>query len=223
MCIAKNSTLRSIIAEAYGISVFNISDYIIGGPGWIGSDRYDIEGKAENMSATTDQLQAMLLNLLAERFKLIVHEETKDTAGYALVMAKDSSKLKPTSGDKPARISAFGQPPNELEGVNSSMADLASYFVREFRRPFVDSTGLSGRYDFKITFIADDPPTIEPSRQALPGARVVWALNESALPAVSKALQEQLGLKLQPEKLPVRRIVIDSVQWAIAELANGRR
>jgi uncharacterized protein (TIGR03435 family) len=63
MCIARNASLRNIIAEAYGISIFNIVNFLIGGPGWIGSDRFDIQGKAEDLSATTDQLRAMLRNL----------------------------------------------------------------------------------------------------------------------------------------------------------------
>jgi uncharacterized protein (TIGR03435 family) len=212
-CVARNATLRSIIAAAYGIIVFNIDDYIIDGPGWIGSDRYDIEGKAENIFASNSELRAMLLTLLEERFKLKVHEEMKDTAGYALVLGKNVHGLEPAVGDKPGGIAAFGQPPNELEGLNSSMPDLAEYFVRQFHRPFVDKTGLMGRYDFKITLLLDDPrPISEPPPPGGPGARTVYALNDSALPAVSKALQDQLGLRLQPERLPVRRIVIDHAE-----------
>jgi uncharacterized protein (TIGR03435 family) len=213
MCIARNASLRSIIAEAYGISAFDVGDYIIGGPGWMSSDRFEIEGKAENLSATPDELHAMLRNLLAERFKLQAREEMKDAAGYALVIGKNRTKLKATSGDKPLSIAAFGQPANELEVVNASMTDLAAYFFRHFRRPFVDKTGLTGRYDFNLMLLSDDvPQAAEGARKTQAGGRIVYGLNDSDLPAVSKALQDQLGLRLQPEKLPLRIVVIDHAE-----------
>jgi len=198
MCIARNATLRSILAEAYDFSVFmnDIGNYVIGGPGWIGSDRFDIEGKADNPSATTKELRAMLINLLEERFKLTIHEETKDTAGFALVIGKNGPKLTATTGDKPVSIYALGQPPSELDGQNAPMAGLTAYFERRLHHPFVDRTGLTGRYDFKIELLTDDPP---------------HGLNESDLPAIAKAL-EGLGLRLQPEKLLVRRIFIDHAE-----------
>jgi uncharacterized protein (TIGR03435 family) len=78
MCVARNAPLRNIIGEAYGIRIFDVADYLIGGPGWMGSERFDIQGKAEDLSATTDQLRSMLRNLLAERFKLQLHEEMRE-------------------------------------------------------------------------------------------------------------------------------------------------
>jgi bla regulator protein blaR1 len=155
----------------------------------------------------------MLRNLLAERFKLRVHEEMKDAAGYAIILGKNGPKLTPTTGDKPRSIAAFGQPPTELEGMNASMSDLATYFVRQIHRPFVDQTGLTGRYDFRMTLLADDPPPItDAPLKAPPGTRIVFGLNDSALPAVAKALQEQLGLRLEAQKLPTRIIVIDHAE-----------
>jgi len=213
MCIARGATLHALIAEANGIITFNNRDYLKGGPDWISSDRYDIQGKAENMNSTTNELRTMLRNLLAERFKLRVHEEMKDAAGYAIVLGKNGPKLAPTAGDKPRSIAAFGQPPTELEGMNASMSDLATYFVRQFHRPFVDQTGLIGRYDFRMTLLADDsPPITDAPLKAPPGTRIVFGLNDSALPAVSKALQEQLGLRLEAQKLPMPIIVIDHAE-----------
>lgn len=198
MCIAKNAMLRSVIFEAYEINApaFNIGDYIQGGPGWIGSDRFDIQGKAEDSSATTDQLHAMLRNLLVERFKLQVHEETKEESGFALMVGKNGPKLTPSAGDKPVSVYGVGQPPKELGGQNAQMAGVAFYLSRRFRRPIVDRTGLTERYDFKVPLLADDAP---------------HSLNESDIPAVAKAL-EQLGLRLQPEKLSVVRIMIDRAE-----------
>jgi uncharacterized protein (TIGR03435 family) len=198
MCIAKNATLRSVIFEAYEINAraFNIGDYIQGGPGWVGSDRFDIQGKAEDVSATTGQLHAMLRSLLVERFKLQAHEVTKDESGYALVVGSNGAKLTPTTGDKPVSVYAVGQPPKEFGGLNAEMAVVAAYLSRRFNRPIVDRTGLTARYDFKVALLTDD---------------ATHSLNESDIHAVAKALEE-LGLHLRPEKLPVVRVMIDHAE-----------
>jgi uncharacterized protein (TIGR03435 family) len=210
MCVARTAPLRNIIAEAYGIRIFNIADHLIGGPGWIGSDRFEIQGKAENLSATTDELRSMLRNLLAERFKFRAHEEMREQSGYALVVGKNGPKLKQaTTEDKRHNIGAFGTAPTQMEGTNSSMADLAEYLSRVFHRPFNDETGLKGRYDFKMTFVFDAPQL--PSVQLPSGARLTIPLNDSALPAISGALG-QLGLKLEAKKIPVGMIVIDHAE-----------
>jgi uncharacterized protein (TIGR03435 family) len=207
-CIARNATLRTIIGDAYRINVFlnDLGNFIIGGPSWIASDRFDIEGKAENDSATTDELYAMLRNLLADRFKLQAREEMREESGYALIVGKNGAKLRPTTGDKQRGIAAHGSAPTELEGTNSSMTDLVRYLSLHLHHPFTDETGLSGRYDFKITFVYDAPPL--PNVQLPAGARLAVLLNDSALPAVSGAL-DQVGLRLQAKHVPVRMIVID--------------
>jgi uncharacterized protein (TIGR03435 family) len=87
-CIFRNQTLISAIAEAYDIPFLRIDDLITGGPNWIRNDKYDVEAKAENDSATESDLNKMMKVLLAERFKLTLHETTRESAGYALVVAK---------------------------------------------------------------------------------------------------------------------------------------
>ena len=197
MCIAKNAPLRLVIAAAYDVDSFlHVSEYILGGPDWIASDRFEIEAKAANVAATTDELHAMLRNLLAERFKLQVHEQKKDESGFAVVVGKNGPNLTPTTGDKPVNVYATGQPPRELGGMNAPMTALASYLSRRFNLPIVDRTGLIGKYDFKVPLLTDEPP---------------HTLNESDIPAVAKGL-EQVGLRLQSEKLPVVRIVIDHAE-----------
>jgi uncharacterized protein (TIGR03435 family) len=138
----------------------------------------------------------MLRNLLVERFKLQAREVTKDESGFALMVGKNGPKLTPTTGDKPVTVYVAGQPPKEFGGLNAQMAGVALYLSRRFNRPIVDRTGLTGRYDFKVPLLTDD---------------AYHSLNESDIPAVAKAL-EQLGVRLQPEKLPVVRIVIDHAE-----------
>jgi len=97
-CLFRNASVRNIIAEAYDIAIFRIDELISGGPNWIRDDKYDVEAKAENDSATESELKVMTQALLAERFKLALREITKDSAGYALVVARNGLKLKPSDG-----------------------------------------------------------------------------------------------------------------------------
>jgi uncharacterized protein (TIGR03435 family) len=151
MCEIVGAPLRVIIGEAYGVHFFRVSDLVVGIPSGLAGDGYDVKGKAENPSATSEELHAMLRNLLAERFKLRVHEELKEQSGYALIFGKNDPKLT-APDDKRHSIGAFGTAPTQLEGINSSMAELAEYFSRQFHRPFSDETGLQGRYDLQAHF-----------------------------------------------------------------------
>lgn len=211
MCTAHNVPLSVLIGEAYGVDEFRIADLVIGGPGWMGSERYDVEAKAENLSATSDELQAMLRNLLRERFKLQVHEETREQTGYALRQSKDGVKLTQTIGEKRRYINVFRSEPPQLEATNVSIGDLAQYLSRMFHRPFIDNTGLDGHFDFMVPFEFEAPPL--PTIPDLPqGARLILPLNDSALPGISDALQKHLGLQMQSQKVPVTLIVIDHAE-----------
>jgi uncharacterized protein (TIGR03435 family) len=211
MCEAVSTPLRVLLGEAYGVDFFRIADLVIGVPNGLVSDRFDVQGKAENASATSEELHAMLRNLLADRFKLQAHEEMREEPGYALVSAKNGAKLKEAAEAKQHNINAFGTAPTQLEGVNSSMADLAQYFSRVFHRPFSDETGLLGRYNFNMTFVFDAPQLPNLPVPLPPGARRTIPLNDSALPAISGALG-QLGLKFDAKKIPVRFIIIDHAE-----------
>jgi uncharacterized protein (TIGR03435 family) len=217
MCIARNTSVRAIVAEAYNIEAYLAADSVLGGPGWIDTARYDIEGKAENRSATPDELHAMLRSVLADRFKLEAHEESRMISGFALVVAKNGPKLKTAKGDRPSGIFATGSAPIEMQGTNSSVADLAKYLSRNFRVPIVDKTGLAGRYDFNIKFLrSDDEPqssSISPPNTPgpPPGTKIVVAVDISFLPAISRALQNEVGLKLESQKVPSRILIIDGI------------
>jgi uncharacterized protein (TIGR03435 family) len=197
-CIITAARLSHLIAIAYGIDLQNVK----GGADWIwGVDRFDVEGKAENPStATEEQLLLMLQNLLAERFKLQVRRETTSLSGYALMVAKNGSKLKESTGEgtrsirmsgaaifKPDAIDQKNLNQNTIVAERVPMSQLASALTR-LREvgPVSDKTGLTGVYDFKL----------------------VWEPGES----LNSVLQEQLGLRLEAQKVPVEQLFIDSAE-----------
>jgi uncharacterized protein (TIGR03435 family) len=170
--------------------------YIKGGPDWVatGVDRYTIDAKAEDPTKTTEQqLLQMLQGLLIERFKLKFHRETKDMPGYALVVAKNGPKLQASKGeDSGFTWGAGGKPgsggPACLTARKWTTAALASILTQMGKGPAIDKTGLTGEYDFKLC----------------------W--NDTDGPSLFSALQEQLGLKFEAQKVPVSFFIVDSAQ-----------
>ncbi len=142
----------------------------------------------------------MLRTLLEDRFKLAVHRETKDMPGYALVVAKGGFKLKPVEPGGPSGTSRKGGRVVTLTAKKSSMADLAGDIARSLGETVVDRTGIQGVYDFELRFATDDLSSN--------------AADADRIPAVFTALKEILGLRLQPEKVPVDIIVVDHVERA---------
>jgi uncharacterized protein (TIGR03435 family) len=125
--------------------------------------------------------------MLEERFKLVTHRETKDTAGYALTIAKGGPKL------KPGEI-ANGRMPVILRGrlisPNAAMAEIVSILARPLGKPVIDKTNLTGTFNIDLKFAPDGDAA-------------------SPLPSIFTAVQEQLGLKLESQKVPFETLVID--------------
>jgi uncharacterized protein (TIGR03435 family) len=197
-----NNPLRNIIRNAWGLQAFQI----IGGPDWINTERWDILAKADGNPGP--QLMTMVQNLLADRFKLVVHRETRDLPIYALVFARADHAFGPrmhaSSTDcqqaMTAAIARSGPPgpdspllcgarslPGHLElnaaGMNTFIRNIAPIAGRSV----VDKTGLTGGYDADLT----------------------WNDSEEG-PSLFTAIQEQLGLKLDAQRGPVDVLVIDS-------------
>ena len=216
-----NVTLRILIQIAYpGPSE------IVGGPGWVGSgpsgDRFDVNAKAEAASSR-EQLQLMLRTLLADRFKLVVHTETRVEPIYALVLAKrDGSlgpNLHPAAADcatlRTAALAAGplkGSGPCGLGGLLGNMHirgigidQLALMLQRDAGRRVVNKTGLTGNFDWDLTW------TPQEFRQA-PFDRERFPSIDPDGPSIFTATEEQLGLKLQPEKGEGDVLVIDRVE-----------
>jgi uncharacterized protein (TIGR03435 family) len=204
-----NVTLRYCLAFAYGVKEYQIS-----GPAWLGSSRFDILAKGSE-GTRHEQLPDMMQALLAERFKLQVHHETKEFGVIALIVGKNGPKLKespppPGGGGDGAMIgmSMSGTGVGRMEVKQGNMTALANTLSRMLGSPVVDTTGLAGRYDFDLEFSPDD------SR----GMMTMPATTGGALPSVSEPVAsiyssiQQLGLKLEARKVPMDAIVVDAAE-----------
>ena len=194
-----NMPLKVILTQAYRVQ----SDTIIGGPAWITTDRWDIIAKTEK-PATRMQQWDMLKPLLAERFKLQVHTETRQLPEYELVLAKGGPKLhESTAAELEANqpSTRIGRGLIDAHGIPA--AEFAGFLRSEVGgRPVIDKTGLTGKYDFKVQWVPDE-------RQPNGGGDAPPP--ESTGPSIFSALQE-LGLKLESIKGPVEVLVIDHVE-----------
>jgi uncharacterized protein (TIGR03435 family) len=184
----RNVTLQSCIGWAYSVQGFQVT-------GVLGSDRFDIAAKAA-APATAPTLRAMLGSLLAERFKLAVHWDTKERKSLALVVAKGGPKLRSSEEGGPGVLK-----PNKgsMVAQHTSMSEFIGTLSGPLRSPVVDKTGLTGRYDFTVdlsSYFADVKPGEQPDMTAI----------------VMSALREQLGLNLESRKETVEILVIDHVE-----------
>jgi uncharacterized protein (TIGR03435 family) len=188
---ARNASLALLIAIAYNVD----SNKLLGGPGWLDSQLYDISAKAEGDAALTrDQMLPLLRKLLEQRFHLVAHLAKQETSGYALVVAKSGPKLQENKG-APEQAYIFS---NSLSLQNVSTATLASTLEKPAGHPVIDKTGLTGKYDIKIEYAPDGSA-------------------ESTLPSIFTVLQDQLGLRLEPLKVSIEMLVIDHVERAPTE------
>ena len=217
---ATNTPLRFLIRWSYRIA----EPRIVGGPGWIGVDRFDVSATASVEGWSGERARQMVRALLADRFGLAAHTETREMPIFVLTVAKPGAfgqYLRPAAfdcqaSDTPSRVVA-GQVQcgllvsqnggsASLRGGGMTMADFARTLGEYVDRPLVDRTGLTGRYDLELQFTAD--------RSALVGARPPGGLDATAdsdIPPLATALREQLGLRLDSERGPVEVLVIDRV------------
>lgn len=189
-CMVTNVSLRPVISAAYaspGLPI-PIRQRVIGGPSWIDDEAFNIEGKAEDPSTGTEaQLKSMLQHLLAERFKLEFHTETREVQGFALVVAKSGPKLKPGTGEPSTGFRFSG---GSMSATNATMESLAGSLTNRIGSPVIDRTGLAGGYAITLPGnISNDPNGSSPST----------ALDE-------------LGLRLESQKVKIEIIVIDHVE-----------
>ena len=226
-----NMPARQLISFAYQLGQFQL----VGGPSWLADDRFDITAKMEGNpewegpgSGKPDPIQLAMRKLLAERFKLNLHNESRDLDAYALVMVKpgvNGPALKPSPTDCKALAEQARQgklpptPPQPVNGImpcsimgrigqisfdGFPMSQAANMMVGQAGRPVIDRTGLTGNWQFLMTFAQERPAGAPPGEQ-LPTA-------DPNAPSFFTALQEQLGLKLESTKAPFDVTVIDSVE-----------
>jgi uncharacterized protein (TIGR03435 family) len=199
---ATNTTLRGLILSAYEI----FDHQLVGGPDWINTARFDVEGRAASGLNDPDVL-AMTRSLLEDRFLLRIHRETREMPVFALTVDKDGPKLQPTqngrsgpgglrAGQSRSNVTSAG---GELSGSGIAIVKLMEMLVPQAGRPIIDRTNLAGTYDFSLKFAPLSANTTVP------------AGTDSSAPFFFTAIQEQLGLKLEAAKGPVEVLVIDSV------------
>jgi uncharacterized protein (TIGR03435 family) len=192
----KNQNLQRLVAIAYG---FNDEQRVIGGPKWVGSDRFDIEARAVG-PAKDPELLRMLQNLLADRFQLAVHRETKNAPGFSLALVKGGLKIHP---DETEGKQVWNSRRGKILAERVSMAKVAASLTGLLGAPVVDVTDAKGVYSFTLEWTPDTPHTAGPDGTT-PSA--------PSGPSLEDVLGSQLGVKLENRKLPVEVIVIDKAE-----------
>jgi uncharacterized protein (TIGR03435 family) len=184
---AHHLTLKMLIGLAYGVD----QKYIQGGPDWLDSQADDIEAKVEGEHQLTyEQIKPLLQHLLEQRLKVATHRITKTFPGYALIVAKGGQKLQPANADTRPHAYILS---NRVEAQHMDMEHFVEILARPVGYPVVDKTGIAGNFDIHLSYAPASNP-------------------DSSLPDLFTALQEQLGLKLESQKVPVEMLVIDHVE-----------
>jgi uncharacterized protein (TIGR03435 family) len=192
-----NRAVQGMLLFAYGLQKVQI----VGAPHWVEAERWDVQGLPDVPGhPSLKQMQSLTRKLLEERFGLKVHKETKELAVYAITVDKGGKKITPSAGNPDS-------PPSENENsnggvvtmrmTNMSMGEFAPDLAFFLDRPAVDQTGLTGRYDLQLKWTADESKT---------------PADGTAPPGMFTAIQEQLGLKLEPVKAQTDVLVIDAVE-----------
>jgi uncharacterized protein (TIGR03435 family) len=193
-------TMRNVALGHLMIWSYKVSPVQINNVQSVMDERYDVLAKAGG-PAKTDEMRFMMQALLAERFKLAVHRETKEMSAYALTEAKGGHKLKESqAADGNGVLPLQGK--MALGGQSATLDQLAMFLSDPLRAPVVDMTGLKGRYDF--TFDLSDYLPKGPRQPGEPEPDPVSILQI--------ALPKQLGLKLEARKLPIQMVIIDHVE-----------
>jgi uncharacterized protein (TIGR03435 family) len=207
--VAHGIFTKFLIALAYDVKEFQILD----GPSWISREQYSIDAKPGDnpkgpilsvyltkRQKEDDEFHLRIQSLLADRFQLRIHKETREEQVYSLVVAKNGPKFKESKFDESdvekGRLPGLKMFPYQLTGTGVAIHYLAEELSRRLSRNVIDRTGLDGEYNFDLRWAPD----------AADGDSVPDA------PSIFTAVQEQLGLKLESSKAPVDAIVIDHIE-----------
>ncbi len=191
----RNATLKNAIRWAYGVTEFQVS-----GPDWLDAARFNINAKSAG-PATEDQLKLMMQTLLADRFKLALHRQTKEFQVYLLVPAKNGAKLQESKGEGETNV----QPQQDRMSVSvqhmpvSQMIDLLTPILGA---PVIDKTGLAGKYDATVNLAKYAAEMQGGSGGAPP----------DPLTMIMSVLEGELGLKLEKQKTSLDVLVVDHVE-----------
>lgn len=219
-----NQSLQNLLLMAYDLQGFRLA-----APGWMETERFDIDAVLP-ADTSTQNFRAMLQNLLSTRFRMKLHRETKEMSGYTLVATAGGIKFHESTEDFAAADPAqapplqlakdgFFVPPHrpgvflQLAGMTgaretfrqSTMQELANSLESQLQRPVTDGTGLTGKYDFTVTF-ATEGLFLGRGRIAVGPASL------ESPPDIATALRSQLGLRLESHKTMVEMLVIDHAE-----------
>jgi bla regulator protein BlaR1 len=217
---ARNVTLRSLIQEAYGVQ----ANQVLGGPEWLDTAAFDIEAKTGQPADSKVDFEKgaavnhhMLQKFLADRAKLALHKETKVLPSYELVVVENGSKLQPgPSASEDTVVNANGKPmgarqmmmnmdQNKVRAISAhevTTDEIAQQLSRQLGVHVVNQTGLKGSYDFNLHW----------SDGAAASGENETASSVTSEPSLFTAVQEQLGLKLQPHDRPTEVLIVDHVE-----------
>jgi uncharacterized protein (TIGR03435 family) len=197
-----------LVGIAFG---FPLHDEIYGLPGWTDREAYDLVAKVSDKDLTAFhellpmQRNPLLQQVLVSRFHLQYHYDTRVLPAYALAVGKAGAKLTEAATGSPGGSDAAPKPGEihirhgEIVGEAVSMTDLARVLSQQIGRPIADKTSLKGNYNFKLEWA----PEMSPNSTTAPNAEIG--------PSLFTALQEQLGLRLESAKVPVRVLVVDHI------------
>ena len=194
-------TVNALICAAFDIQLTQVS----GGPAWLDSDRFDIDAKPESVAGVAGypQMRLMVQSLLKDRFKLVVHFETRPAPVYELVVTKGGAKLKKAIDNAVPPRQQLGR--GQLIASATPVSQVIPLLSLLAKRQVVDKTGLTGVYDFTLTYALDA------SQIAAAGPNAPAPVDPNA-PSIFTALQEQLGLKLESAQGPVDVLVVDRAE-----------
>jgi uncharacterized protein (TIGR03435 family) len=202
----------SITMRAYRVAAciqwaYSVQEAQIDGPGWLNETQFDIVAKAAG-PASEAEMRVMMQTLLADRFKLALHRETREVPKLVLSVAKSGHKLEPVETQDPP---SFQTGKLNLTGKGAMVSQLADFFAKELHKPILDQTGLTGRYNYFLDINAY--VTEEILKSAGPGG----GAPPEAPAIIAQALQAQLGLRLESKKMPVEVLVIDRIEKTPSE------
>jgi uncharacterized protein (TIGR03435 family) len=200
-----NTTLNSLIGFAYDVQ----DKQVIGGPEWLNSDKFDIEGKPDTPGTPSrEQLRTMLRKLLADRFQLKFHNDKRELPAYVLTAGKTEPKMTKDDTSPNGLPGLFFRQLGDLNVRNATMEDFVHLMQSAvLDRPVVDQTGLTGKWDFELKWTPDDSQFGSMGMRPPPPSDA-----PDAPPPLVTAIQEQLGLKLESGKAQVDVMIIDHVE-----------
>jgi uncharacterized protein (TIGR03435 family) len=201
--LATGITLKYMIQSAYRV----VADQVVGGPDWMNQNQFDLEAKAERPS-TRAELLDMLQSLLAERFQLRFHMEPRELPIYLLSAEnpKIAAHEPGDAGDPLMQVYVDAPLHIRAEGTGASMDYLARMLRPYADRPIVEQTGLQGGYDFHLAFTMTPPASMKEGMAH--GGKII---DFSGL-TLAQALRQQMGLRLEPGKAPVKVMVIENAE-----------